>query len=333
MQMKARSLFLLTAAFAVLLAASGCGPESGPENGAAPSGAVSSAPGADVGQGKGPVAVRIAAWNMKWFPSGHPVLEDKDRDFKHEWKRIDSAARFIAWQKADIVMLEEVRDREVCSMLCTNEALAGWSVDAVTAFERAPDATIPPHQNAIVSRFAAIDSGWRRWKGRDGIVPPRGFVYAVYDLGGTLCAVAGVHLKSNFIPQDAENPDELPAQNRRMREVSAQELVAFARELMAKDYGGRKVSAVIVGGDFNTSIFDPKYDGEKTVPAMLEAGFRDCFDGVAERDTMPESKWYPATCFDYLFVLGGADFSAPVVAPKSWTSDHQMISAIFGFGK
>lgn len=291
---------------------------------------VASAAGA---AGSGPSSARIAAWNMKWFPSGHPVLEDGDRDFKQESKRIDSAARFIAWQKADLVLLEEVRDREVCAMLCANDALSGWSVDAVTAFERTPDATIPPHQNAIISRFASIDSGWRKWKGRDGVVPPRGFVYAVYDFGGVLCCAVGVHLKSNFIPQDAENADELPAQNRRMREISAEELVAFAKELMDKDYGGRKVAAVIVGGDFNTSIFDPKYDGEKTIPAMLAAGFKDCFDGVAERDTMPETKWYPATCFDYLFVRGGVKYFAPVVAPKSWTSDHQMISAIFDFRK
>ena len=322
--MKASLLsYLMSAVLAATLAVTGCGAE-----------VAVSAPATSAGaDGGGSSSVRIAAWNMKWFPMGRPVLEDGDRDFKQEWKRIDSAARFIAWQKADLVMLEEVRDREVCSMLCTNAALSGWSVDAITAFERAPDATIPPHQNAIVSRFGAIDSGWRKWKGRDGIVPPRGFVYAVYDFGGTLCGVVGVHLKSNFIPKDAENPEALPAENRLMREISAEELTAFSKELMAKDYGGKKVGEVIIGGDFNTSIFDPKYDGEKTVPTMLRAGFKDCFEGVPERDTMPETKWYPATCFDYLFAVGGAECFAPVVAPKSWTSDHQMISAMFDFGK
>lgn len=275
--------------------------------------------------------VRVAAWNMKWFPAGHPVSKPGDRSMKDEWRRADSAARFIRWQRADVVLLEEMRDMEACDMLCTNAALQGWSVDALTAFETAPDAAVPAHQNAIVSRFTPLDAGWRRWKGREGVLPPRGFVWAVYDFGGTLCAVVGVHLKSNFIPQDAENADALPAINRKMREVSAQELAEFARELEGRDYGGRHVAEVIVAGDFNTSIFDDKYAGEKTVPTMLEAGFRDCFDGVMERDTMPESKWYPATCFDYMFARGPAEFHAPAVAPKSWTSDHQMISASFDF--
>lgn len=279
----------------------------------------------------GPSSVRIAAWNMKWFPSGYPVLKPEDRKPQQEYKRIGSAARFIAWQKPDVLLLEEVRDGETCMMLCTNEALKGWSVDAVTEFVSAPDAPVPPHQNAIVSRFTPIDSGWRRWKGRGGVYPPRGYVWAVYDFGGTLCAVVGVHLKSNYIPKDAPDADAQPAQNRKMREVSARELADFARELQKRNYGGRRVEEVIVAGDFNTSIFDKQYDGEATVPTMLEAGFRDCFDGVLDRNTMPESKWYPATCFDYMFAKGKAEFHSPVVSPKSWTSDHMMISAMFEF--
>lgn len=273
--------------------------------------------------------VRVAAWNMKWFPSGRPILEEKDRKRDQEQKRIDHAAGFIEWQKADIVLLEEMRDLEATTALATSEKMKGtWKVNAITDFSYNAGATIPPHQNAIISRFDAVDAGWRPWKGDGGITPPRGFVFAVFDLGGHLTAVVGVHLKSNYIPADAEDADKLPAINRRMREISAAELVAFADELSKKRYGGRHIENIIVAGDFNTSIFDPAYDGEKTIPTMLEAGFMDCFEGVAERNTMPESKWYPATCFDYMFAKGGAELFAPVVAPKSWTSDHQMISVI-----
>lgn len=274
--------------------------------------------------------IRVASWNMKWFPVGYPVLDEASRNREREQKRIGHAASFIAWQQADLVLLEEMRDLEATTMLATNREMKGtWRVNAITDFPRHPDATIPPHQNAIISRFDAIDSGWRMWRGTDGVKPPRGFVYAVFDFGGSLTAVIGVHLKSNFIPQDAPDADALPAANRRMREVSARELVAFADEICARDYDGRHVENVIVAGDFNTSVFDDGYAGEGTIPTMLGAGFKDCFDGVAERNTMPESKWYPATCFDYMFFRGKAECFAPVVAPASWTSDHQMISAAF----
>lgn len=277
------------------------------------------------------VEVRVAAWNMKWFPSGFPITDPSQRNPQNEYKRVDSAARFIAWQKADIVLLEEIRDDETCMMLCTNDAIRGWSVGVVSRFEQAPDATVPAHQNAIISRFTAVDSGWRRWKSEQGLTPPRGFVYAVYEINGKLLATIGVHLKSNYIPADAENAEELPAINRKLREISARQLVEFARELEGKRYNGQHVDEIVIAGDFNTSIFDDRFAGEETVTAIRSAGFADCFDGVMERNTMPESKWYPATCFDYIFAKGTAERYSPVVAPKSWTSDHQMISTILSF--
>ena len=289
--------------------------------------------------------VRVAAWNMRWFPSGYPVTNVALRtasDVKYESYRINTAARFIRRQEADLVLLEEIRSAEVASILAqtcddvmTNAASLGWKLNACTAFATPPDAAVPAHQNAIISHYDAIDSGWREWKEEGGLKPPRGFVYAVFDFGGSLSAFVGVHLKSNFIPKDAPDPEGAPAVNRKLREISARQLVAFAKEIKGKDYNGRKVKNVVVGGDFNTSIFDEKYKDEKTITTMLGAGFRDCHKGLADRNTMPESKWYPPTCFDYLFILGKGEVFSPVVAPpakfgknKANLSDHQMISFI-----
>lgn len=289
--------------------------------------------------------VRIAAWNMKWFPAGFPVTNLSLRsasDVKFESYRINTAARFIRRQEADLVMLEEIRSAEVASILArtcddvmTNAASMGWKLNACTAFETPPDAAVPAHQNAIISHFDAVDSGWREWKEEDGLKPPRGYVFAVFDFNGTLSAFVGVHLKSNFIPTDAPDPEGAPALNRKLREISARQLVAFAKELKKRSYGGRKIENIVLGGDFNTSIFDEKYKTEKTIKTILDAGFRDCHKGLANRDTMPESKWYPPTCFDYLFILGKGEVFSPVVAPPAKfgknhnnLSDHQMISFI-----
>ena len=69
-------------------------------------------------------------------------------------------------------------------------------------------------------------------------------------------------------------------------------------------------------------------DGSGAVMALKKKGFKDCFEGVPERNTMPESKYYPATCFDYLFIKGSSEFFAPVVSKKQYTSDHKMISVV-----
>lgn len=276
---------------------------------------------------------RVGAWNLRWFPAGFPVTNETEKSAQYEQYRINTAARFIARHNVDILMLEEMRSREICERLVSHEALKGFSVSACTAFPTTPDAPVPAHQNAIISKLKPVDSGWREWKWEDGKKPPRGFVWAVFDIDSNLTAVAGVHLKSNFIPDNAPDKDKVPLVNRALREISARQLVAFAGEIMAKDYAGRKVSRVIFGGDFNTSVFDDGYKGEKTIPTVLDAGFRDCFKGVVERNTMPATKYYPASCFDYIFLKGNAEIIAPEVAPPAQFkdknfSDHQLISVL-----
>lgn len=274
--------------------------------------------------------VRIGTWNMRWFPSGYPIKEESRRNPQREYKRIDSAARLIARDKVDILVMEEMRDRKTCEMLVTNDALKGFIVNACTEFTAPPDAAVPPHQNAIISRYEAVDSGYREWKysRKYKVRPPRGFVYAVYDISGSLVGVVGIHLKSNYIPENDPNGENAPKVNRTMREESSRQLLKFTKELLAKDYNGRKIDSIVIAGDFNTSLFDDGYKGEETITSLLDKGYADCFKGVPERNTMPKSKYYPATCFDYILIKGSAEFFAPLVSVKQYTSDHKMISVV-----
>lgn len=273
--------------------------------------------------------VRIGAWNMRWFPSGYPVTNIAKRNPQREYTRIDSAARFIAREGIDILMVEEMRSKEVCEQLLAIDALQGWCVNSCTAFTSPPDAAVPPHQNAIISRYKEIDSGYQRWRGEKDIIPPRGYVWAVFDFTNSITAVIGVHLKSNYIDKNHPEPQKAPLINRQMREISSRELIAFSNILKERKYGNRKIDNIIIAGDFNTSILDDTFKEETTLPSLLNAGFKDVFDGVINRMTMPKTKKYPAACFDYLLLHGDAEILAPVVSAKQKLSDHQMISAVF----
>lgn len=271
-------------------------------------------------QPKEPGEVRIGAWNMKWFPSG-----SKDpKPAREENKRLGSAARFLRWQLMDVVMFEEMRSAEVCSNLVKHSAIEGFRVNACSQFPR--QGKFPQHQNAIVSRYDAVDSGWKLFD-RSKTAPPRGMVWAVLDIEGTLYGFVAVHLKSNYIPWWAEDEEETAKWNRAKREDSAEQLVKFADELLAREYDGRKVAAVFVGGDMNTSRFEEAYKDEKTIPIIMAAGYRDVFEDVPveQRYTMLETRDYPNSVFDYLFVKGDAATSRPETTPMQYTSDHRMI--------
>lgn len=292
--------------------------------------------------------VRLSAWNMKWFPAGRPV-EIEDANAKYEAARIRQAARFILGQGSDIFMFEEMRNRETVDGILAAKfqngktVLDGFKYNVISEFPRMPDATLPTHQNGVFSRFDAVDSGWKTYGKDDSsdIYPPRGYAYAVLDVKGHLIACISIHLKSNFIDTNVYTNDAMVAEvsllNRKMRESSAKKLVKAGDEFLAKNYDGRKVEAVFIAGDFNTSIFDPAFEGEKTIQTLLDGGFKDCFADVPQekRYTMPKSRYYEATLFDYIFVKGDVEVKCPEVSDmpvnskKRALSDHQMVNVVF----
>ena len=275
--------------------------------------------------------IRIAAWNLRWFPAGFPLKPDQQPNVQNEAKRTGSVARFIRRERADIVLLEEIRNREVLDALVTNEALKGWTVNAISDFPMTENAPVPIHQNAIISKYRTVDAGFAKWRRRKGIYPPRGYVWSIIDTGSTnLIGIVGVHLKSNYIDQSVEDKVVEAAKNTKKREESAQQLVRFAESLLGKEYNGKKVSDVFVGGDFNTSYNDSAYAKELTLQTMKDGGYVDTHAGLpeAQRYTMPRSRYYPPTTFDYLFHKGVHVTRWPKVAIPQYTSDHCLLSVV-----
>ena len=274
-----------------------------------------------------PGAVKVCAWNMEWFPSG----TKEPKPAKEEAQRIDSAARFLKWQNADIVLMEEMRDAAVCSNLVARPALSGFKVNVCSQFRRSTPWTDANQQDAIISRFPTVDAGFMEWNRRKPPAsPPRGLTWCVLDVNGELWAFVAVHLKSNRLNAWTEEEKKTEAiVNRQKREESARQLVAFVKaNLEGKSYGGRTIKNIFLGGDFNTDQAQRDYRRERTIPTITGAGYADTFAGVpeAERQSIPKSRHYPAARFDYVFHKGPATVSAPEVAPKQNTSDHCMIS-------
>ncbi len=267
--------------------------------------------------------IKVCTWNMRWFPSGSPV----QKPAKDEFKRTDSAARFLNWQKVDIVMLQEVRSAEVVTNLIKQMDRPDMKVAACTEFPTLPTDPVPSHQNAIITHLPVIASGYAKWEKTEELEPPRGYAYAVVDYDGSLVLCFSVHFKSNFIAAD-EDPEKTPIINRKTRELTARQFVAIADKLSNQEYNGRKVEAVFLAGDFNTSIFDENFKGETTIQTIIDGGYRDVYADVPQdkRETMPATKWHPSTVFDYIFYKGEKKLNDPYIAPKQWTSDHRMVT-------
>ncbi len=120
-------------------------------------------------------------------------------------------------------------------------------------------------QIAIASRLRPISAWAEAWKPGGAIVPPRGFAFASYQLSPKrVLLVYALHLKSNR----GEIREDM-----RIREESMRQLLSHMKA-MKEAYGKMGALTWIVGGDFNTAPDEPRFAGEKTVPALLDGRFQ-----------------------------------------------------------
>jgi endonuclease/exonuclease/phosphatase family metal-dependent hydrolase len=189
-------------------------------------------------------------------------------------------------------------------------AVPGLQVHVVSRFESRP-------QNQVVASKLPADSGWSEiWK-TEGVTPPRGYSFAALELpGGRFLLAYSLHLKSNL--------GDLST-NIALRQAATRQLLTHAQEMIAT-YGKRGPVAVVIGGDMNTSLDDPKFAADRTLRALIDAGFHWTHQGVpfAQRTTIPASGEFPDNCFDHLFTAG---LGQPTASVKSFpaVSDHNPV--------
>jgi endonuclease/exonuclease/phosphatase family metal-dependent hydrolase len=254
-----------------------------------------------------PVALRLATWNLQWFPGGRNGATKEEQD-----KQIVQVQEEIGRLNPDIILLQEVG-----SAAALEETLKPlgpeWRVAVVSQFKDGN--FISGQQVAIAARMPAEAVWAEAWeKGWAGA--PRGYAYASFLIGGKRIAVYCIHLKSNL---------GNPPVNTSKREDAMEQLVAHIKT------GRERVpepDAIIIGGDFNTDDPDTlagQSPGERTFGMLRKAGFKWSFDGVAHanRITCPSKGRYPDACFDQLFTRGLGNPIASVVVAKG--SDHRPV--------
>jgi endonuclease/exonuclease/phosphatase (EEP) superfamily protein YafD len=259
-----------------------------------------------------PPTVRVAFWNIQWFPGRHP-----NASLASERSQIASVHRDMRWINADVIGMEEVRDFDNATIAVS--PLAGFKVDVVSDFP-AREGQDVGQQVAIASRFPPLSAWVEMWKPNGALVPPRGFAFAAYEVAPRhLLLVYAVHLKSNR----GEISEDIA-----IREESMQQLIAHIHE-MNQAYGKLGSVNCIVGGDFNTAPDDSRFADETTIRILRDDGFSWCWENIpfARRISLPADKLFPAACFDHIFMRNAKLNSARVIETSRRSSDH---NAIFG---
>jgi endonuclease/exonuclease/phosphatase family metal-dependent hydrolase len=132
--------------------------------------------------------------------------------------------------------------------------------------------------------------------------------------------VYALHLKSNR----GEVHEDI-----HIREESIRQLIAHMNA-MKEIYGKRGALTWIVGGDFNTSPDEPRFEREKTILLLRKAGFSWAWQGVPapSRITMPGDIRYPPAAFDQIFYREATLLQSWVTNSSPQSSDHRAVNVM-----
>ncbi|HEX8076936.1 MAG TPA: endonuclease/exonuclease/phosphatase family protein [Chthoniobacterales bacterium] len=268
--------------------------------------------------------IRVTTWNLEWFPNG----SKKELPPGEQAKRITAAADVLRPLNSDIILLQEVKDYDVCNRLAEAIGPHTYQVAVCSAF-REPFTPGPGKQQVAILAKEPAQAAWSEsWKSMDGVDPPRGFVFGWFKIAGTDVGVYSVHLKSNLIMRGDKVAEA--RKNIRKREVAVEQLLNHVRDVISPAMP--MVKSIVVGGDFNTNVDQPDFAEEKTIPTLTAANFRNAMEGTpaVQRVTHPGSGPYPDATFDYLF--GSNLVPSNVVITPSPASDHYPVTCDFSVG-
>ena len=175
--------------------------------------------------------VRIATWNLEWFPGGKPNSSLAERLI-----HMSAAKDALIEIRPDILCLQEVRDWESVAELVS--ILPNFQALVASRFRQmGPFGPLSIQQLAIASNRPA-EAAWSEAFKPSPATPPRGFSFAAIRHGETLLLVYSVHFKSNR--------GEVKT-NIAKREEAAHQLLAHAAE-MERAYSQHASVVTIIGG-------------------------------------------------------------------------------------
>ncbi|HWY74178.1 MAG TPA: hypothetical protein VN281_01100 [Verrucomicrobiae bacterium] len=185
--------------------------------------------------------LRIATWNLR-EPA---ATATNDPSQKTADARIQDAAVALGRLDPDVIILQQVRDWQMCQQVVQALQPAAYSVQVCSSFRDARTGTAGRQQIAILSKRKAYFSWSEPWRA-EGQPIAGGFTFAALRLGKQRIGLFAVQLGDTALTFGTTNDVEKIAQ---AREACLQQWV---RELGSfKQWVTNRIEAVVVAGGLN----------------------------------------------------------------------------------
>jgi endonuclease/exonuclease/phosphatase family metal-dependent hydrolase len=246
--------------------------------------------------------LRVTTWNLDFNPET-PAPADTNR--------LTNIVSVLGSLNADVILLQEVPDRQTCERIAGLLGPSRYRVAAGSIFADVKGHSVP--QVAILTRKPVASAWTEPWMPEGLIAPPGGLAFAAIRHGAGVVAVYSVQLKNNATGGNFERDTQI---NILKRELAASQLVRHAGAIEARMTN--QPATVIIGGSLNTSQDEPQFVSENTLRLLEEAGFKNAFAGATlkNRVTRRGGEKYPDATFDYVFARSATFAGVPTITPS-----------------
>ena len=251
--------------------------------------------------------IRVTTWNLSFPPGGSTASAPAGT----EEKRLREAAAVLKSFDADVILLQDVRDRQFCNRLASFLKPATYYVLACSAFQDGAG-TLARGQVAILSRRPAFGAWAEHWKQEAAVEPPGGFAFAAIRFGTVDVGFYSIQLQDN---QTRGNQVRETQFNILKREMCARQLARHVAAVEGKITNPAK--GFVIAGDLNSHPDQGLLVAERTWGVLEESGFRNLVKSIpiGNRDMRPGASRLPAATFDYIFAKNADSIGTIQIVP------------------
>lgn len=234
------------------------------------------------------------------------------------------AARVLKQLNPDVIVLQNVPDAAACDALMQSLKPVDYQLAVLSAFHNPQTGVVTRQQTAILSRAPASKPRWDSWKSQDpSSATPGGFASAVLRLENRNVGVFAVQLGDGAAAWESSTQQTA-------REDAARQLVEQVDALTDPATGAQ---SIVVAGDFNTTVDDPKLSRELTLTRLERAGLANAFGDLPleQRTTLPANGARQDATVDYIFTRDAGRTTVVQVVPVM-TTQHLPVAGDLDFG-
>jgi len=232
--------------------------------------------------------LRVTSWNV--VPPAHTNA-----------LTIPAVADALKRLAPDIILLQQVADKETCEALADALKPSAYQVVICSAFREARSGILRRHQVAILARAEAKPYySWSEpWHNRDGPALPGGFAFAALEVGNRRVGLFSIQAGS--LPARAIGKKKAAASLEARQTATIEQLLAKVGSV--SNWVADQVQVFVVGGAFELAAAGTMALEEGPMRRLQDAGFGDAFreQTAAERATLWARPGQVGPTTDYIF--------------------------------